>query len=161
MDESLVEKKHEFVTVSDDFLGTTYAKVHQASRKDTIKAYEPEAKLDILYNMGETDLTTLFDPSFLEKEDKYSYFTGGNQAIIQISGGEKNGKTLLVIKDSFANCMIPFLAEDYENLIVVDLRQLNIGCRALIDSFAPTDVLILYNTAQFAQDREFSLKCKY
>ena len=161
MDEILVEKKHEFVTVSDDFLGTTYAKVHQASRKDTIKAYEPEAKLDILYNMGETDLTTLFDPSFLEKEDKYSYFTGGNQAIIQISGGEKNGKTLLVIKDSFANCMIPFLAEDYENLIVVDLRQLNIGCRALIDSFAPTDVLILYNTAQFAQDREFSLKCKY
>ena len=57
--------------------------------------------------------------------------------------------------------MIPFLAEDYENLIVVDLRQLNIGCRALIDSFAPTDVLILYNKAQFAQDREFSLKCKY
>ena len=67
----------------------------------------------------------------------------------------------IVIKDSFANCMIPFLAEDYENLIVVDLRQLNIGCRALIDSFAPTDVLILYNTAQFAQDREFLLKCKY
>ena len=160
MDENLAEKKHEFVTVSDDFLGTTYAKVHQASRKDTIEAYEPETKLDILYNMGETDLTTLFDPSFLEKDDKYSYFTGGNQAIIQISGGEKNGKTLLVIKDSFANCMIPFLAEDYENLIVVDLRQLNIGCRALIDSFAPTDVLILYNTAQFAQDREFSIKSK-
>lgn len=160
MDENLAEKKHEFVTVNDDFLGTTYAKVHQASRKDTIEAYEPEAKLDILYNMGETDLTTLFDPSFLEKDDKYSYFTGGNQAIIQISGGEKNGKTLLVIKDSFANCMIPFLAEDYENLIVVDLRQLNIGCQALIDSFAPTDVLILYNTAQFAQDREFSIKSK-
>lgn len=160
MDENLAEKKREFVTVSDDFLGTTYAKVHQASRKDTIEAYEPETKLDILYNMGETDLTTLFDPSFLEKDDKYSYFTGGNQAIIQISGGEKNGKTLLVVKDSFANCMIPFLAEDYENLIVVDLRQLNIGCRALIDSFAPTDVLILYNTAQFAQDREFSIKSK-
>ena len=160
MDENLAEKKHEFVTVSDDFLGTTYAKVHQASRKDTIEVYEPETKLDILYNMGETNLTTLFDPSFLEKDDKYSYFTGGNQAIIQISGGEKNGKTLLVVKDSFANCMIPFLAEDYENLIVVDLRQLNIGCRALIDSFAPTDVLILYNTAQFAQDREFSIKSK-
>ena len=83
------------------------------------------------------------------------------QVIIEITGGEKNGKTLLVIKDSFANCMIPFLAEDYEKVIVVDLRQLNIGCQAILDTFCPTDVLILYNTAQFAQDREFALKCYF
>lgn len=161
MDESLAGKKREFVTVSDDFLGSTYAKVNQASKKDVIEAYEPKTDLDVVYNMGETDLTTLFDPSYLKSSDEYSYFTGGNQAIIEITGGETNGKTLLVIKDSFANCMVPFLAEDYEKVIVVDLRQLNVGCQAILDSFRPTDVLILYNTAQFAQDSEFVLKCKY
>ena len=135
--------------------------MHQASRRDTIEAYDPDTKLDIVYNLGETDLTTLYDPSFLGTDDEYSYFTGGNQAIIQISGGEKNGKTLLVMKDSFANCMVPFLAEDYENVVVVDLRQLNVGCQAILESFRPTDVLILYNTAQFAQDTEFAAKCAW
>lgn len=161
MDGSLAEKKREFVTVSDDFLGSTYAKVNQASKKDVIEAYEPKTDLDVVYNMGETDLTTFFDSSYLKSSDEYSYFTGGNQAIIEITGGEANGKMLLVIKDSFANCMVPFLAEDYEKVIVVDLRQLNVGCQAILDSFRPTDVLILYNTAQFAQDSEFALKCKY
>lgn len=160
-DENLAEKKRAFVTVSDDFLGSTYAKVNQTSKKDVIEVYEPKADLDVVYNMGATDLTTLFDPSYLKSSDEYSYFTGGNQAIIEITGGEPNGKTLLVIKDSFANCMVPFLAEDYEKVIVVDLRQLNVGCQAILDSFRPTDVLILYNTAQFAQDSEFALKCKY
>ena len=160
-DESKADAKHEFVKVSTDFLGTSYAKVHQASRRDTIEAYEPDTKFDIVYNLGETDLTTLYDPSFLGTDDEYSYFTGGNQAIIQIRGGEKNGKTLLVMKDSFANCMVPFLAEDYENVVVVDLRQLNVGCQAILQSFRPTDVLILYNTAQFAQDTEFAAKCAW
>lgn len=160
-DESKADAKHEFVKVSTDFLGTSYAKVHQASRRDTIEAYEPDTKFDIVYNLGETDLTTLYDPSFLGTDDEYSYFTGGNQAIIQISGGEKNGKTLLVMKDSFANCMVPFLAEDYENVVVVDLRQLNVGCQAILESFRPTDVLILYNTAQFAQDTELAAKCAW
>ena len=161
MDEKRADEKKDFITVSDDFLGTTYAKVNQASAKDVIEAYEPKMDLDVVYNMGETKLTTLFAPSYLKTSDEYSYFTGGNQAIIEITGGEKNGKTLLVIKDSFANCMIPFLAEDYEKVIVVDLRQLNIGCQAILDTFCPTDVLILYNTAQFAQYREFALNCYF
>lgn len=161
MDEKRADEKKDFITVSDDFLGTTYAKVNQASARDVIEAYEPKMALDVVYNMGETKLTTLFDPSYLKTSDEYSYFTGGNQAIIEITGGEENGKTLLVIKDSFANCMIPFLAEDYEKVIVVDLRQLNISCQAILDMFRPTDILILYNTAQFAQDREFALKCYF
>ena len=55
--------------------------------------------------------------------------------------------------------MLPFLAEDFEKIVVVDLRQLNIGCDALMDMFTPTDVLVLYNSAQFAADRDFAMKC--
>ena len=79
---------------------------------------------------------------------------------MEITGGIQNGKTLLLIKDSFANCMLPFLVEDFEKVIVVDLRQLNVGCDALVDMFAPTDVLVLYNSAQFVRDRDFAAKCK-
>lgn len=151
--------KKKFRCISKDFYGTTYAKINYARQADKIEIYEPADKLRIVYNMGEKKTKTLYDFSFLKTADQYSVFTGGNQAVLEITGGIKNGKTLLLIKDSFANSILPFLAEDYEKLVVVDLRQLNVSGDRLLEMFSPTDILILYNSAQFAQDKEFEIKC--
>ena len=141
--------KKKFRCISKDFYGTTYAKINYARQADKIEIYEPADKLRVVYNMGEKKTKTLYDFSFLKTADQYSVFTGGI----------KNGKTLLLIKDSFANSILPFLAEDYEKLVVVDLRQLNVSGDRLLEMFSPTDILILYNSAQFAQDKEFEIKC--
>ena len=151
--------KKKFRCISKDFYGTTYAKINYARQADKIEIYGPADKLRVVYNMGEKKTKTLYDVSFLKTADQYSVFTGGNQAVLQITGGIKNGKTLLLIKDSFANSILPFLAEDYEKLVVVDLRQLNVSGDRLLEMFSPTDILILYNSAQFAQDKEFEIKC--
>lgn len=153
--------KKKFRCISKDFYGTTYAKINYARQADKIEIYEPADKLRVVYNMGEKKTKTLYDVSFLKTADQYSVFTGGNQAVLEITGGIKNGKTLLLIKDSFANSILPFLAEDYEKLVVVDLRQLNVSGDRLLEMFSPTDILILYNSAQFAQDKEFEIKCNY
>lgn len=151
--------KKKFRCISKDFYGTTYAKINYARQADKIEIYEPADKLRVVYNMGEKKTKTLYDVSLLKTADQYSVFTGGNQAVLEITGGIKNGKTLLLIKDSFANSILPFLAEDYEKLVVVDLRQLNVSGDRLLEMFSPTDILILYNSAQFAQDKEFEIKC--
>lgn len=151
--------KKKFRCISKDFYGTTYAKINYARQADKIEIYEPADKLRVVYNMGEKKTKTMYDFSFLKTADQYSVFTGGNQAVLEITGGIKNGKTLLLIKDSFANSILPFLAEDYEKLVVVDLRQLNVSGDRLLEMFSPTDILILYNSAQFAQDKEFEIKC--
>lgn len=151
--------KKKFRCISKDFYGTTYAKINYARQADKIEIYEPADKLRVVYNMGEKKTKTLYDVSFLKTADQYSVFTGGNQAVLEITGGIKNGKTLLLIKDSFANSILPFLAEEYEKLVVVDLRQLNVSGDRLLEMFSPTDILILYNSAQFAQDKEFEIKC--
>ena len=151
--------KKKFRCISKDFYGTTYAKINYARQADKIEIYEPADKLRVVYNMGEKKTKTLYDVSFLKTADQYSVFTGGNQTVLEITGGIKNGKTLLLIKDSFANSILPFLAEDYEKLVVVDLRQLNVSGDRLLEMFSPTDILILYNSAQFAQDKEFEIKC--
>lgn len=151
--------KKKFRCISKDFYGTTYAKINYARQADKIEIYEAADKLRVVYNMGEKKTKTLYDVSFLKTADQYSVFTGGNQAVLEITGGIKNGKTLLLIKDSFANSILPFLAEDYEKLVVVDLRQLNVSGDRLLEMFSPTDILILYNSAQFAQDKEFEIKC--
>ena len=157
-DPGRVAGKQVFQLVCSDFYGTTYAKVNQASQADDIYIYGPEADLQVIYNMGEKTTDTLFEMEHLDSKDQYRVFTGGNQAVLEITGGAQNGKILLLIKDSFANCMIPFLAEDFEKVIVADLRQLNMECGKLMDMFEPTDVLVLYNSAQFAKDRDFAMK---
>jgi len=154
------DSKKKWKKVSQDFLGTTHSKVNIYSKADTIFIYEPSAKMKVIYNLGEKTENSFYQKKFLKEKDKYSVFFGGNQALLEISGGKKNGKTLLMVKDSFANCMIPFLAEDFEKIVVADMRQLNVGIPMLLRSYRPTDVLVLYNTMQFMQDTEFAMKTK-
>lgn len=155
--ETAKEKKN-FTKVSECFLGTTHAKVNMYSQKDEIHIYKPKNKMTVVYNLGEKTEHTFYQKKYLKKKDKYSVFFGGNQAVLEISGGAKNKETLLMIKDSFANCFIPFLAEDYEKVVVADMRHLNVGMEMLLRKYRPTDVLVLYNTIQFMQDKEFAVK---
>lgn len=152
------EKKKKFKEVSDSFLGTTHSKVNMYTKKDVISIYEPENNMKVIYNLGEKTENTFYQMKYIKEKDKYSIFFGGNQAVLEISGGKKNNRTLLLVKDSFANCIVPFLAEDYEKVVVADMRHLNVDLSVLLNKFKPTDVLVLYNTIQFMQDTEFAIK---
>jgi hypothetical protein len=156
--DSAEKKKEALKSVSTDFLGTTYSKVNMYFEADEIFVYEPEGDFSVDYNLGEKTEDTFFQWEYLEKKDQYSVFSGGNQGVLEITGGEKNGRTLFVVKDSFANCLIPFLMEDYEKVVVVDMRQLNVGLSMVMRMYEVTDVLVVYNVVQFMQDRDFAMK---
>jgi len=153
------QKQKELKEESSSFLGSTYAKINYAKTPDHIDLYYPHGTFQIIYNMGEKTEDTFYQKKYLENnDDQYSVFSGGNQALLEISGGEKNGKTLFLVKDSFANCIIPYLMEDYEKIIVVDMRQINVSLSRLAAMYAPTDVLVLYNIVQFMQDTHLAMK---
>ncbi len=158
--DAIKEKKKRISAAADGFLGTTHSRVNTRAKADTVYIYNPPpgAGVKVVYNLGEKKTSSYYQMDFLKKKDKYGVFFGGNQGLLEISSGNKNGKKLLVIKDSFANCMIPFLADDFEKTTVADLRQLNVNMSALLDMFRPTDVLVLYNVEQFMNDKEFALK---
>ena len=63
------------------------------------------------------------------------------------------GKSILVIKDSYANCFIPFLTEHYDDIYVVDLRYYKKSVLALVEEYKIDEVLFLYNAIQLANDR--------
>ena len=93
--------------------------------------------------------------SALEKKDKYQVFLGGNYGRVDIETGVKNGKRLLIVKDSFANSFVPFLTSHYEKIVMLDLRFFPSGkaaLRELIDEVRPTDTLVLFNIANFISD---------
>jgi len=65
----------------------------------------------------------LYSSSFLEGKDKYGVFLDGTHNRLTVT--DRNGEgtereTLLVCKDSFANCLIPFLARHFD-LVVLNL----------------------------------------
>ena len=49
-------------------------------------------------------------------------YLGGNTSVLDIRTVSTSRDRLLVIKDSFANCFVPFLAPYYREIVVVDPR---------------------------------------
>ena len=70
-----------------------------------------------------------------------------------IESDQTNEKTLLVIKDSFANSLVPFLCRDYDRIIMIDLRYVNSSIFDYLTEVQQlTDVLVVYNEEKFMQD---------
>lgn len=58
----------------------------------------------------------------LEEDDKYPVFIDGNHAMTRIKNTNAAGGKILLVKDSFSHCLAPFLAENYSEVILVDMR---------------------------------------
>lgn len=135
--------------VTDDFRGTLYSKVLlPGSAYDTV-----EVARDVEIVSMDCDgqvMHSLYVDSKLEQKDKYEVFMGGNYAKVTVDTGAETGRSLLLIKDSFANCFLPFLCADYDTITVVDLRY----CRENMMDLASdcTDILVLYELTNFASD---------
>ena len=108
------------------------------------------------YDGGKTVRESLYDPSYLEGRDKYAYFLGGNHPLTEITTSVRNGRHLLVIKDSYAHALVPFLTAHYETIDMVDLRYFKEDLAAWMGDRGITDVLVLYNASTFASDRQLA-----
>ena len=147
--EPLAESDLTEQAASDSFYGTTWSSAG-------LKWIAPDTMLFLRYE-GDTGYTTcisdsgkrfsgFYDESCLEKKDKYSAFIGGNNALVYVTkdGAEEDRGRLLLIKDSFAHSMAPFLAYHWD-LVIVDTRYYKQSVRALAKAEGVERVLILAN----------------
>lgn len=137
---SLSELRKE--SVKEDFLGTHYGRLHYAEQSDVIELYDPGVECRVVYDLGESDLSGLYQPGRLSSGDAYRFFLDGNHAAVQIDTGRGEGH-LAVLKDSFANCLIPFLTIHYQKITVVDPRYFRADPVAWLQDQGVTEVLIL------------------
>ena len=104
--------------VSNSFLGTSYSKSGALiSTADSVylPRYDGDTEFDICCLDSGCALNSFYDSSFLSKKDKYSVFLGGNHGTLTVSSkAEQNRPRLLLIKDSFANAVIPMLARHFD-----------------------------------------------
>lgn len=139
-------------TVSESFYGTVFSKVNDLSVEgDIMVLFDKERNLTVNYQGGQSD--SLYNDAYLNKKDKYSYYLNNiNDRIDIVNNDIHNGKVLLVVKDSYANCFIPFLTDYYEKIIVLDTRYYMYGASPIADKENVTDILILYNMSTIDSD---------
>lgn len=143
--------------VTNDFKGTLYSKVNFYSTPDTIHIFTPKDGQDLKVEYISLDdvitKDSLYEYQYLEKKDKYSIFLNGNNPLVKITNNKnRNDKKLLVIKDSFANALIPFLTYNYSEVHVIDPRYYKLSISEYIDKSNITDVLFVYNINTLDKD---------
>lgn len=148
-------------TVSDNFLGTLHSRINLPMEADAIQIF-PKTKrraVKITYDFSK-EATSYYEPSYLEGKNQYGYFLDDNHAFIEIETTyTASGRELFLIKDSYANSLIPILAPHYEKIYVLDLRYYNGSLFSLMEQYVTDDkvnVLVLYNNIHFLE--EFSYR---
>lgn len=133
----------------EPFLGTFY----QTSRDAGLKAtpdYVEYYKVDIpctvtRYDKSGTGYPAKLYYTYVKGEaNSYLAFLGGDFPYIKIVNDQKkNGKKLIVFKESYGNPLIPFIVPHYEEVHVADIRYFPYNAVNFITQYGITDVLFV------------------
>ena len=95
----------------------------------------------------------LFFYDHLEEDDKYPVYLDGNHpyTVIRNTAADSD-KKLMVIKDSFAHSLVPFLADHYSEIIMIDLRYFTQPVSRIIEQEGIDRVLFVYSIDNLAVD---------
>lgn len=141
--------------VSHTFSGTLASKSGYDRSRDTIDIYVPQdVSTEYVVNYVEEGEKTasMYESSALEQKDQYEVFFGGNHSRIDITTPVEENKNLLIFKDSYANCFIPFFQPYFRSIIVIDPRYYYDDVDRLVTDNSITDILFLYNVDTFMTD---------
>ena len=152
--ETTKQSNYTIYPVTTNFEGTLANKTGSVNIKDEIDIYVPKDKCDYVITDESTNKKsrTIYHSDALETKDQYTVFMGGNKALFHINVDNNSKRHLLLIKDSYANSLIPFLIPQYASITVVDARYYFEDYTRLIKDDLITDVLFMNNANTFVQD---------
>lgn len=143
--------------VTNDFKGSFYSTTLDNSRNsDSIHIFKRNnTSYSVKYMDTNKGSDSLYNMDYLDKKDKYSLFLDNNHSLIVITNNNlNNDKELIVIKDSFANSIIPFLINHYEKIHIIDPRYYRKSISEYIkENKSIKDGLILYNINSIDTDK--------
>lgn len=150
------------ISTHSDFYGTTYSSSgFWLNEADNIETWESNTNKSGDFEVTITDgdkkitSTSLFFTDNLKDDDKYPVYLDGNHPYTLIkNNANKNGEKLLVIKDSFAHSLVPFLADHYEEIVMIDMRYYKQNVSSLISENNFTKLLYIYSIDNLGTDSD-------
>jgi len=156
----------DFITVSEDFYGTTWSKVCDGTvNPDRIEIYENpswKGSLEVSYEDTKENSDSPYNREYLNKKDQYSMFLNNQHSLVRISNpaadtercSESGHSSLVIIKDSYANSLVPLLIDQYETIWIIDPRYYKGSISSWVNEHKEAeDILILYNLGTMDSDR--------
>lgn len=146
------------------FYGTTYSTSgFWETKPDTVALWE-NPSLSVHVTLEDDDRKTdiqsnsVFFPEWLKQEDHYPVYLDGNHSLVRIVNPNATGGKLLIVKDSYANCLSTFLAEHYREIDMVDLRYFRKSTVSqIVKQAGIKNVLFVYGMDDLVNDRNLSL----
>ncbi len=131
---------------ADDFYGTTWSKCgFTFVSPDNIEFWSLGNEDDFTTTIGERTFSGFYDMSYLETMDKYSVFISGtNDVTIVESYFDEERPVLLLPKDSFANSLVPFLAQHFD-LVLVNMANRMTNISAYAEQYSADRILFVWN----------------
>lgn len=125
---------------------------------DSISVYVPDVNpfYTVTYENEQRMTASVYAPEYLTDDDPYQIFFGGNFAKITIKAVNDNNRRLLIFKDSYANCLIPFFIPDFNEITIIDPRYYYDDLDMEILSSGYTEILFLYNANTLAADNSLA-----
>ena len=150
-----IDEKFSFYQVSDSFEGTLASTSGVHDTTDNIEICVPEESegtyVAHFESSGEKTASVFFGDK-LEEKNQYEVFLGGNYDKVIISTVAPEGRSLLIVKDSYANCLIPMLTPYFSKIVVIDPRYLTDSLDSIIKENDFSHMLYLYNLNTLLED---------
>ncbi len=137
----------------EGYVGTLYGYSGDIALKNNPEEffyYKPTAAYTTTY--WNPDLTAKRNASLLLNLDNmkpvswYMVYLGGDARITHVATEVDNNRTLVIIKDSYGNALVPWLTSSFEHIYVVDLRYFEQNIITYMQDVGATDVLFAMNT---------------
>lgn len=109
----------------------------------------------ICFNGVEWKKNSFYNEEALETGNLESYYIGTPVLLTKIETDVENGKRLLVLKDSYADNMLPFLIQHYSKIDVIDMNCLDRNISKLVHPSDYQQVLILCDADTFLNVEAF------
>ena len=136
------------------FFGSTYSRSGLwLTKGEEVELWDSGTKLSVQNAESDTVHESVFYRERLEELDKYTVYLDGNHSLVRVQNPDAAGKgKLLVIRDSYANCLGTFLAEGYAEVVLVDLRYYKEPISELVKQEEFDDILVCYSLGNFMTD---------
>ena len=145
---------------AEGFKGTQYSRSGAYWHTgDPVLTWTYREPFDVTVRQDQKEETTdsLFSWSRLEEKDKYMVYLDGNHAVTEIHSSTDSKEKLLVIKDSYAHILVPYLAPHFSDITMVDLRYYRFPVSELAEQMEADRILILYSVPDFCEDTGLAL----
>lgn len=135
-----------------EFRGSTYSRsALWLTPGEPLEIWHGSGDLTVVNAETEGTHQGVFYRERLEEADKYTVFLDGNHSLVRVHNPNGQGR-ILVIRDSYSNLLGCFLAESYEEVVLVDLRYYKQPVSQLMTEEAFDDVLVFYSLGNFMTD---------